>query len=305
MGYRWKILKKSWSMNSHRVVCFGEVLWDIFSSGAEPGGAPMNVAYHLHKQGLNPALITRIGIDAEGRELIDLWSSKGICTDYFQLDYSYPTGKVYARPNAFHEVSYEIVQPVAWDFIAREEGLVSLVSAAEVFVFGSVAARNAGSYDTLCFLLESARKRVFDLNLRAPFYNRAVVEGLLAKADLVKMNLSELELITGWFSDYSTVADRMKAISDRFGLAEMVVTLGADGAFLFREGELFFHPGFKVVVVDTVGSGDAFLAGLLARMLSGGGSFEALEYASALGAFVATCRGACPSYSLEDIIAIQ
>lgn len=292
-------------MNNHRVVCFGEVLWDIFPSGAEPGGAPMNVAYHLHKQGMNPALITRIGIDAEGRKLIDIWSSKGVCTDYFQLDYSYGTGKVYARPNAFHEVSYEIVHPVAWDFIAYEEGLASLVSSADVFVFGTLAARNAVSFQALSLLLEAARKRVFDLNLRAPFYNRSVVEELLSKADLVKMNQSELELITGWFSDYSGVEDRMKAICDRFRLAEMVVTMGADGAFLFRDGELFFHPGFRVVVVDTVGSGDAFLAGLLARLLSGSRGAAALEYACGLGAFVATRRGACPDYSVGDFMSLK
>jgi fructokinase len=289
------------SINKHRVVCFGEILWDILPSGAVPGGAPMNVAYHLYKQKLNPALITKIGIDDEGKKLVDIFSNNGVCTDYFQVDYEYETGKVYATPNVRNEVSYNIAMPVAWDFIQQEDGLKELVDAADVFVFGSLAARNKVSYDTLFSLLEIAKNKVLDINLRAPHFNKQVIKDLLQKADFVKMNQDELELITGWFADFSSTEDRMKSLAERFSISNMVVTMGGDGAILLMDGEMVTHKGFKVDVEDTVGSGDAFLAGLLSKLLNNTEPKEALDFASRLGAFIATQRGGCPEYKIQDI----
>ncbi len=287
--------------NTHKVVCFGEVLWDILPSGAVPGGAPMNVAYHLQKLNKNPALITRIGIDDKGQQLMKIFSGHGVCTDFFQVDNKYETGKVFANPNEYNEVFYDIVKPVAWDFIAWDESLTDLLTNAGYFVYGSLAARNKVSKDTLFKLLETAKNKVLDINLRAPHYNRRIVEQLLRKADIIKMNLAELELITGWFSNYTSIEDRLKSIGDKFRLSNMVVTMGGDGALLLMNGEITKHPGFKVPVVDTVGSGDAFLAGLLSQFLDNAGSEVTLEFASGLGAFVATQRGACPEYDIKEV----
>lgn len=288
-------------MNKHQVVCFGEVLWDILPSGAVPGGAPMNVAYHLQKLSKNPALITRVGIDKMGQDLMNIFSQQGVCTDFFQVDNEYETGKVYANPNEQNEVVYDIVKPVAWDFIEWDNAFTSLIEDAEFFVFGSLAARNKVSKDTLFSLLEIAKNKVLDINLRAPHYNRRIVEQLLRKANFVKMNLAELELITGWFSNYTSVEDRLKSIGDKFKLSNMVVTMGGDGALLSMNGGITKHPGFKVEVMDTVGSGDAFLAGLLSQLLNNAGSDDALEFASGLGAFIATQRGGCPEYNVGEI----
>ena len=261
----------------------------------------MNVAYHLQKLNKNPALITRIGIDDKGQQLMKIFSGQDICTDFFQVDNKYETGKVFANPNEYNEVVYDIVKPVAWDFIGWDDAFTELVSNAEFFVFGSLAARNKVSKDTLFKLLETAKNRVLDINLRAPHYNRRIVEQLLRKANFVKMNLAELELITGWFSNYTSVEDRVKSIGDKFKLSNMVVTMGGDGALLLMNGEITKHPGFKVDVVDTVGSGDAFLAGLLSQLLDNASSEASLEFASGLGAFIATQTGACPGYEVEEI----
>ena len=287
--------------NIHKVVCFGEVLWDILPSAAVPGGAPMNVAYHLQKLIKNPALITRIGMDDKGQELMNIFSGHGVCTDYFQVDDKYETGKVFASPNEYNEVVYDIVKPVAWDFIAWDNAFTELLANAEFFVFGSLAARNKASKDTLFRLLEIARNKVLDINLRAPHYNRRIVEQLLRKTDFVKMNLAELELITGWFSNHTSVEDRLKSIQDKFSISNMVVTMGGEGAMLYMNGEITKHGGFKVDVLDTVGSGDAFLAGLLSHLLDNADNKEALEFASGLGAFIATQRGACPEYNIDEI----
>jgi fructokinase len=289
------------SDNIHQVVCFGEVLWDLLPSGAVPGGAPMNVAYHLHKLNENPALITRVGIDKRGQDLMNIFSQQSVCTDFFQVDNKYETGKVYANPNEQNEVVYDIVKPVAWDFIEWDDAFTGLLENAEFFVFGSLAARNKVSKDTLFQLLEIAKNKVLDINLRTPHYNRKIVEQLLQKADFIKMNLAELELITGWFSNHTSIEDRMKSIRDKFKISNMVVTMGGDGALLYMNGDITRHKGFKVDVVDTVGSGDAFLAGLLFQLLDGAGCEDALEFASGLGAFVATQRGACPEYNGEEL----
>lgn len=285
----------------HQVVCFGEVLFDIFPSGPVPGGAPMNVAYHLHKQKKNPAVITKIGIDEEGKKLINFFSGAGLCTDYFQVDCEYETGKVYARLNEYKEAVYDILMPVAWDFIQWENGLEKVVKEASFFVYGSLAARDKVSRGTLFRCLEMAKNKVLDINLRAPHFNKRTVEELMHKADLLKMNVAELELITGWFSDYEGIEDRVKFIADKFSFAGVAVTMGGEGAMLYMDGALIRYKGVKVDVVDTVGCGDAFLAGLLSKLTEEASPEEALVYASRLGTYIALQRGACPEYELTNM----
>lgn len=288
-------------ITNYKVICFGEVLWDILPSGAVPGGAPMNVAYHLHKQGKDPAVITRIGIDKRGEDLIKIFSDYGVCTDFFQVDYEHETGKVFAKPNEHNEVEYDIVNPVAWDFISWDDQFADLVAKADYFVFGSLAARNKVSRKTLFQLLESARNTVLDINLRPPNYNRRIVEDLLNKANFLKLNLAELELITGWFSKFTGIEDRARSILDRFHISDLVVTMGGDGAVLYYGGKEYKQKGIKVNVKDTVGSGDAFLAGLIAKLLDKYSPSDALLYANALGAFIAANTGPCPKYELSDV----
>lgn len=287
--------------NHHIVICFGEVLWDILPSGAVPGGAPMNVAYHLHKLQKNPALITRIGDDEKGKQLKQIFSSKGVCTDFFQTDPEHETGKVYAKANDQHEVVYDIVQPVAWDFISWNQSTNDAVADAEYFIFGSLASRNDISRNTLFQLLESAHKKVLDINLRQPHFNQKIIEELISKADFLKLNLAELELISGWYSHFIDLKDKAKTLMDKFHLAKMVVTLGANGAILFWEGKEYQHNGYSVNVKDTIGSGDAFLAGIISKWIDNSSAESSLQFATGLGAFIATKTGGCPDYKVEEI----
>jgi fructokinase len=283
------------------VVCFGEVLWDILPTGPVAGGAPMNVAYHLHQQKKQPALITKIGDDAEGKALLELFQRKDISTEYFATDAKYETGKVYAKQDTKGDMSYDIVNPVAWDFIDWQDRFNELLAGAEYFVYGSLASRNYHSRSTLFKLLEIAPKKVLDINLRAPYYEKNNLLKLIDKADLLKMNLEELELVAGWFSRHRTTEDKMKAIIEKSGLSVFVVTKAGDGATLYMNEQFYSHPGFKVKVADTVGSGDAFLAGILASMMDKASPEKALDYASRLGSFIATQNGGMPDYELKDI----
>lgn len=284
-----------------QVICFGEALWDIMPSAAVPGGAPMNVAYHLKKLGNNPALITRIGIDAYGEGLVNLLAKSDMNTEFFYVDYEHATGLVYAKPNEHHEVAYDIVYPSAWDFIEWKDEYVSLLQQAEYFVYGSLISRNKVSRDTLYKLLDIAKNNVLDINLRPPHFHRNHVEHLLNKANILKMNLAELELVTGWFSHFKTTDDRMKLMQERFDIDTLIVTMGANGSLVNYKGKFYRHNGFKVLVTDTIGSGDSFLAGFLHQLLLAAPIEKALAFASATGAFIATQPGACPVYDATDI----
>jgi fructokinase len=210
----------------HEVVCFGEVLWDILPTGPLPGGAPMNVAYHLKKLGTNPALITKIGLDKYGEDLVNILSKSRVTTDYFYVDYEHPTGLVYANVNDHHEVIYDIVYPSAWDFIELKDEMSSSVEAAKYFVYGSLTSRSKVSRDTVNQLLQVAQTKVLDINLRPPHFHRSDVENLLSKADILKMNIAELELITGWFSNFQTIEERIKLMQDEFKIETLIVTMG-------------------------------------------------------------------------------
>ena len=290
--------------NKHPIVCFGEILWDILPNGAVPGGAPMNVAYHLNKLGLEPALITRIGLDNYGKRLIHLMEKAGISTEFFQMDFELDTGKVTASPGEGDDIHYEIAQPVAWDNIQWDEQLIPLLTNSSWFVFGSLAVRSSASRNVLYRLLETAPFKVLDINLRPPHFTRPVLEKLLTNADLLKLNLNELELLTGWFSGYRSEADRIRALQDQFNIPTIVLTKGSNGSTMLIDGAIYEHPGFIVDVADTVGSGDAFLAGLLYSFIQGVGPPEALRFASAMGALVASYNGPCPEYNRQNIYAI-
>ncbi|MGI4737654.1 MAG: carbohydrate kinase family protein [Janthinobacterium lividum] len=289
-----------------KVVCFGEVLWDILPTGQQPGGAPFNVAVHLHQLGQPVELISRVGDDELGRELTDFIESKGLATSYVQQGHSHLTGVVKANVDDANEVVYKIVQPVAWDYIQYDNALARLVEEADVLVYGSLVARQTGSRETLYRLLEHARFRVFDVNLRPPHYTKDVTKYLLSKAHLVKLNHHELVELMDWLG-YGPVPDRadraeaMRWLAERYQLQAVCVTCGADGAMLYTGGQLYRAPSLPVQVQDTIGSGDAFLAALLRGWLAGTEPEAMLSFACAAGALVATHQGATPAITAAEV----
>lgn len=289
------------STNQHRVVCFGEVLWDLLPDKSLPGGAPMNVAYHLKKLGEDPILLTKTGDDDYGRKLMDILSSSGLSTQYIQLDPLHPTGLVHARPNEHNEVTYEIAFPAAWDFIGWEDRFEDVVKNAEVFVFGSLASRNKVSRETLYRLLQMAKTKVLDINLRAPHFERSNLEHLLNSADVLKMNNHELMLIADWYHSTNSLEERTHFLLNKFKLQTLIVTMGEEGALVNHQGAIYRHQGFQVQVADTIGSGDSFLAGFIHQTLQGASIEKALAFACGIGAFMATQHGACPAYHLSAV----
>lgn len=294
----------------YRAVCFGEVLWDNLPSGKKLGGAPLNVSYHLNRLGVPAAMMTRIGQDQNGAEIEDICKQLGVPTVLFQKDAHQPTSTVEVHIGADKEVKYEIVFPVAWDFIKVTEEARKVVREAEFFVFGSLSSRNEPSYKTLMEMLDIAKYKVFDVNLRQPFYTRERGLELLSRADLVKMNKDELDTIAGWVGvSAKRDVDRVSALMEQFDLQEALVTYGAEGAvYHSRLQDAAYHfPAYKVEVNDTIGSGDSFLAAFLAKRLTGDVQQidEVLDFSALLSGFVTQSSGACPPYEKYDITRFQ
>ena len=286
------------------IACFGEMLWDVLPTGKQPGGAPLNVAVHLHNFGLDARLISRLGHDDLGAELLAFIEAKDLDTSCVQLSETHLTGVVKVNVADGNEVTYKIVEPVAWDYIQYTAPLSALVAAAEAFVFGSLAARCSASRETLYRLLQHAPLKVFDVNLRPPHYSRDVVTYLLRQADVVKLNHHELAELMGWFGASPDEETALQWLAERFGLQAVCVTKGADGAVLWAGQRLYRSPGVPVVVQDTVGSGDAFLAALLKGWLAGQPPADYLAFACAAGSLVATFSGATPAISAAQVAAL-
>jgi fructokinase len=283
---------------THKIICYGETLWDMLPSGKMPGGAPMNVAIHLRYNNHSPVMISRVGNDDLGKELLAFLQEKNVSVQYIQTDEAYPTGVVNANISNKNEVTYQIVEPVAWDYVRYDEEAAALVAQSDVFIYGSLAARNPGSEETLLKYLPLARLRIFDVNLRPPYYSQERIWLLLQFADIVKMNEQELQQITAWFDlAAGGEAAQLQAVKERFGLQMVIVTRGENGAAVLNDQGYVEHPGYSVEVADTIGSGDAFLATFLSNYLQQRPLVEALKGACAIGAFVASRPGATPQYS--------
>ncbi|MEO6149120.1 MAG: carbohydrate kinase [Mucilaginibacter sp.] len=290
-------------MKNH-ILCFGEVLWDNFADGKKPGGAPMNVAQHLAQQGLEVSLVSRTGDDSAGKKLVEFLKKADLYGKYMQRDDELPTCEVTVTLDENNQATYTIPQPVSWDNIKVESGLKKHARKAAAIVFGSLACRSKKSRNTLQTLLdETSALKVFDVNLRAPHYDLGTIEILAAKANIVKMNEEEAALLIG--GTHEQLKDNIEEFQKKYHAKTIVVTRGDKGAMVWHDEKFYEHPGFEVAVVDTVGAGDAFLATFINGLLKNKPIDDILEKACAIGAFVATKRGANPAYNKDEIKAIK
>jgi fructokinase len=293
-------------LKNSKVLCFGEALWDMLPSGPKPGGAPMNVAIHLNKFGIDVSMASRIGKDKSGDDLKAFIKKTGLSTNLIQEDESLPTSKVLVHLDANNNATYEICNPVAWDNIELTDNLKKEAAEAGVVIFGTLAARNEKTRSTLLNILENDCLKLVDINLRQPYDKKEIVEIMLRKADVVKLNDEEIVVISQWFNKHKhDEKSLLRWLSSEYKIGTVVMTRGEHGAIAFREGEFYEHSGYKVNAVDTVGSGDAFLAGFLVSLINGSTTGEALAFACATGALVATKTGGTPDYSVTEIEAIR
>lgn len=288
------------------IICYGEVLWDVFPKGSKIGGAPLNVMYHLNQLGVDAKIISRVGDDEWGENLLSQLEGWGLSTEMCQIDPHYDTSKVIADVDTYTgETTYDIIAPVAWDFIEATQDAQKAVSASDAFVFGSLSMRNEVSRETLFNLLEKSNYSVFDVNIREPHYARDLILRTFEEVQLLKLNHNELNVIAHWIDlNLTEEWGEVKTLQDNFGIKEILVTKGESGASYYIGEDHYEVEAFPVSVVDTVGSGDAFLAAFLSEKFGNPNSDpqEQLEKAALLGAFVAGHEGACPDYDKDDLI---
>ena len=282
------------------VVGLGEILWDLLPSGRQLGGAPANFAYCSHLLGSRATVASRIGNEQLGKEICVRLCQTGIVRDFLQTDSEHPTGTVKVSLDSSGQPSYEIVEGVAWDFMEWSPEWQSVASSADAVCFGSLAQRSARSRNTIYQFLDATREgalRVFDVNLRQNFYSRERIEGSLKRANIVKLNHDEVLILRKLLSirdDAEDDAAFCQELIHKFELRLACVTYGAGGSLIRDQANADRHPGFKVSIKDTVGSGDAFTAGLVYGLLSGQSLGEINDLSNRMGAWVASSSGAMP-----------
>ena len=289
-----------------RVVGVGEVLWDMLLSGPQLGGAPANFAYHAHALGAQAHVITRVGNDESGLDIIRRLRGMGLPTATVQLDGAAPTGTAKVELSGNGLAHFTIEENVAWDYIAATREALAVGSAADAICYGSLAQRNESSRDTIQHLVAAVPAEalcVFDINLRQRFYSRGVIEESLQLANVLKLNDDELPTVAGMFSLGGSMENQIERLAQMFGLRVVALTRGANGSLLYQKDEDEARwsdcPSRPVDVVDTVGAGDSFTAALVLGMLRRMDLDEINDIANEVARYVCSQPGATPSLPVE------
>lgn len=292
--------------NTIKAVCFGEVLFDVFPTHSKIGGAPLNVCMRLNSLGAEVVMLSSVGEDGNGREIINYLADSGVNTDGIQVQSEYGTGIVNVTLDEKGAATYEIRYPVAWDKIVAKKSDETLVEDSDIFVFGSLVCRDEVSRSTLKGLLKLASYKVFDANLRAPHYTKAILLELMNEADFIKLNDDELYEIAGYLgSTYHNMEQNIAFIARTTQTETVCVTKGAFGAVLYKNEKFYYNSGYRIKVVDTVGSGDSFLASVVYKLFSGAEPQTAIDFGCAIGALVAGSEGANPKLVEQEIFAFM
>ncbi len=280
------------------VVGMGEALWDVLPEGKKIGGAPANFAYHVSQFGLPSCVVSAIGDDALGKEIIENFTSKGL--DQLIAEVPYPTGTVQVEIDQTGIPLYDIKENVAWDNIPYTEHLDALAKRTKAVCFGSLAQRNVVSRETINHFLDTMPKDddsliVFDVNLRQGFYNKEILCKSMQNCNILKINDEELITVSRMFG-YPGIdlQDKCWILLGKYNLKMLILTCGINGSYVFTPGNVSFQPTPKVEVADTVGAGDSFTAAFIASILKGKSVTDAHTIAVKTSAYVCTQKGAMP-----------
>ena len=285
------------------VVGMGEALWDVLPEGKKIGGAPANFAYHVSQSGLPGYVVSAVGDDALGKEIVENFTSKGL--NQLIAEVPYPTGTVQVEIDQAGIPQYDIKENVAWDNIPYTDSLEALARKTKAVCFGSLAQRNVVSRDTINRFLDAMPQSddslvVFDVNLRQGFYNKEILCNSMSRCNILKINDEELVTVSRMFG-YPGIdlQDKCWILLGKYNLKMLILTCGINGSYVFTPGNVSFQPTPKVEVADTVGAGDSFTAAFIASILKGRSVQEAHSRAVQTSAYVCTRKGAMPILPAE------
>jgi len=280
------------------VVGMGEALFDCLPEGKKIGGAPANFAYHVSQFGFKSCVVSAVGNDEDGDEILRIFNQRGLNMQIERVPF--PTGTVQVTLDEKGVPTYDIKQGVAWDNIPFTDELKELAHQTRAVCFGSLAQRNTVSHDTIVRFLEEMPEdadtlKIFDINLRQNFYTAELLEESMSRCNVLKINDEELELVSRMFG-YHPISQENKCwiLLAKYNLKMLILTCGTDGSYVFTPGKISFQPTPRVVVADTVGAGDSFTGSFTAAILAGKPVPEAHKLAVEVSAFVCTQSGAMP-----------
>lgn len=279
------------------VVGLGEILWDVFPDGPRFGGAPANFACHAAQLGANAQMVSAVGQDELGQRAIETLQKKNVGTSSI-AKINFPTGTVNVQLDKAGKASYQFARDTAWDHLEWSDDLKALAQQTQAVCFGTLGQRSEPSRTVIRSFVESTPKdsalRIFDINLRPPFYSDAIIIESLSIANVLKLNDDELPILAKICGLSGAEIELIKAISQKFRLRLVALTRGNQGAILCQGQEVSEFPGITTKVADTVGAGDSFTA-VLAMGLLNGDPLEAInEKACKIAAYVCSQPGATP-----------
>lgn len=278
-----------------KILGIGELVWDVFPSGKQLGGAPVNFAYFAKELGAEAYPVAALGSDELGDEAMEVVRPSGLKLDFIQRN-SLPTSRVLVTTDEEGVPQYEIVENVAWDAMECTPEILDLASQADVICWGSLAQRSRKSRESILAMVDAAPEnclRVFDINLRQKFYSKEVIEESLKRADILKLNEDELPVVSEIFAVEGSEADQIAHIIKRFSLRSIIYTQGAVCSEVYDASGLVSRMDTpKVKVADTVGAGDSFTATYITAVLLGKSIAEAHALAVKVAAYVCTQNGA-------------
>ena len=292
-------------MENPIVVGMGEALWDVLPEGKKIGGAPANFAYHVSQFGLNSRVVSAVGDDKLGMEILDNFREKKL--NAMVEIVPYPTGTVQVELDAEGVPCYDIKEGVAWDNIPYTPALEDLAKHTKAVCFGSLAQRSVVSRDTINRFIDAMPAedtlKIFDINLRQGFYTKEILCNSFSKCNILKINDEELVTVSRMFG-YPGIdlQDKCWILLAKYNLKMLILTCGVNGSYVFTPGNVSFVETPRVEVADTVGAGDSFTAAFVSSILSGLSIGEAHKLAVETSAYVCTQNGAMPvlPQSLKD-----
>ncbi len=285
-------------MENNLIVGMGEALWDMLPEGKKIGGAPANFAYHISQFGLNSNVVSAIGDDKLGNEILENFNDKQLSYNIQKVPY--PTGTVIVELDSNGIPKYTIKEGVAWDNIPFTNELEEMAKRTKAVCFGSLAQRSAVSRETINRFIDSMPTgddvlKIFDVNLRQDFYTKEILCNSLSKCNILKINDEELVTVSRMFG-YPGIdlQDKCWILLAKYNLKMLILTCGVNGSYVFRPGEISFVETPVVDVIDTVGAGDSFTATFVAAIIKGHSIREAHKLAVEVSAYVCTQNGAMP-----------
>lgn len=286
------------------IIGIGEILWDVFPKGKKLGGAPANFAYHISALGHNGIVVSRVGSDELGQEIIDYLIKLNFIKDYIQVDKDKPTGVVEVKIDNENQPNYIIKEDVAWDFLSWNEEFSNLVKSVDAICFGTLAQRNEVSRETILNFLREINNnavKIMDVNLRQNFYNKTIIEESLRFTNILKLNIDELRILSDLLKINKKYGEKnlCRAIISNYEVELICLTKGEDGSMLIDKNSSYESQTYPYEVADRVGAGDSFTAAMIVYYLKGDSMHAISKYANKLASWVTSKPEGMPAYNYD------